>query len=408
MAQDCKPRMLTSCEGQTLQSGVPPSCSDWSVCLPFAGRLYSEGGCVKVEPGNPPEDGVYGKVIIAGGCIVGLEKADIPLYTSSPCAPVPAPCACGEGGSMPEPSPQAGNLFTTDAAGMPLVKVSMQAGSNISITGSGTTTDPFIISGKFDVAQTTFVQAGNSGVTVTGTGGREDPYKVGHGNTKTNESLTSAMGLSIDQFGHITAYNAPAEASNVKGVVGGDGIEAKTDAGTGLVTLSLTKAFADVAGEYDLGGYHIKIDAYGRVTGGSRDITIPAGEYVAGDLQLTLNEYGSVTGVSIISSQGIVTTSATKQFSESSAQRSMTFTTMKASSFRITYTPSSTITGTVTLYVDSQVQPIYKMADGTFQALTTALYGAGEHTITVSAGPDSGDNTLNGTAFLDVVLVVAV
>ena len=408
MAQDCKPRMLTSCEGQTLQSGVPPSCSDWSVCLPFAGRLYSEGGCVKVEPGNPPEDGVYGKIIVADGCIVGLEKADIPLYTSSPCAPVPAPCDCGEGGSMLEPSPQAGNLFTTDAAGLPLVKVSMQAGSNISITGSGTTTDPFIISGKFDVAQTTFVQAGNSGVTVTGTGGREDPYKVGHGNTKTNEALTSAMGLSIDQFGHITAYNAPAEASTVKGVVGSDGIEAKTDTGTGLVTLSLTKAFADVAGTYQFGGYEIKVDEYGRVSGGSRQITIPAATYLAGDVQLTTNEYGSITEIATVSSTGLVSTSATKQFSENSAQRSMTFTTTKASSFRITYTPSAAITSTLTLYVDNQVQPLYKMVDNTWQSLTTALYGVGEHTVAISAGPESGGITLKGTAFLDVVLTVTV
>src|SRR5699024_1061271 len=113
----CDPRMTATCEEKVLKTPMETGqCPSWELCLPFAGKLISKGGCIELLPGTPPPDGVYGKVVVANGCIVGLEKADIPIYSAPPCAPVPCDCGSGGGGGdICNASTEAGNLFSCDA-----------------------------------------------------------------------------------------------------------------------------------------------------------------------------------------------------------------------------------------------------------------------------------------------------
>ena len=89
MSESC-PRVLQKCEPQEIASGKY-SCPDWSVCLPWGGRLYQVEGCVRYEPGTPPPDGVYGLFTIKDGCIVSAEAEPVSVYHPDPCAPIPFP-----------------------------------------------------------------------------------------------------------------------------------------------------------------------------------------------------------------------------------------------------------------------------------------------------------------------------
>ena len=135
MADNCISRMLASCGATTLKEPEATKCENFSFCLPFGGHVEYDGTCIQYTPGTPPADGVYSKIYIANGCIVGAEKYDPPIFSGSPCAPVPNPCDCdgSGGGSLPDPSTQSGNLFQYDAAGRPLVKVTINGGDGISV-----------------------------------------------------------------------------------------------------------------------------------------------------------------------------------------------------------------------------------------------------------------------------------
>ena len=61
----------------------------------------------------------------------------------------------------------AGNLYTCDASGRPLVRCTIKGENGIIVSGSGTTSDPYRIKANIST-ETLRVVAGNSGVTVTG------------------------------------------------------------------------------------------------------------------------------------------------------------------------------------------------------------------------------------------------
>ena len=91
------PRPIQKCEPQVLPS-TAEVCPDWSVCLPWGGRLYQTEGCVRYEPGTPPPDGVYGLFTLKDGCFIKAEEHPSDVYHPDPCAPVPCPCDSeGEG-----------------------------------------------------------------------------------------------------------------------------------------------------------------------------------------------------------------------------------------------------------------------------------------------------------------------
>ena len=288
------------CNGtiKDIQSQEKP-CETWEFCLPFGGRLSYAGGCIThTAPKFPPADGTYGKIIIADGCIVGVEKDDIPLYNAAPCAPVPTPCECAEadtGSALPDPSPTAGNLFAYDASDRPLVKVRIEGGANISVTGNGTLQDPFIIASNAGQGETSgiFIQSTNSSITVAGAGTQASPFTLTH-----REGFTGSAGngLTFDN-GHLTDYTPPADyTGKITGIVPGDGIDVRMDTTNGIATVSVATVPEKNNGIFTWGGYNVEM-INNRIQSFERVITTNAETLTMGNVDIELNEFGSVAAV---------------------------------------------------------------------------------------------------------------
>lgn len=296
MQDKCFPRMTFDCDGDTLQEPQTKSgCPDFSLCLPWGGRLWQENGCLKAQPGTPPPDGIYDRIIIADGCIVGLEKADVALYVPPSCTEVPAACASSSEGaaSSCEASPLAGNLYTCDASGRPLVRCSIKGGDGIIVSGRGTVSDPYHIRADIS-AETLRVVAGNNGVTVTGTGSAADALVISHKGGGLN---TTVNGMRFDQYGHLVEYTEPTTSSGVNGIVPGDGIDVQVDNKVGIATISLSKPANVRNGIYQCGGYDVQLDLKNRIFNLTQRINIPAQTYAFGPYDVELNKLGSVVAI---------------------------------------------------------------------------------------------------------------
>lgn len=397
--KDCRV-VSAPCEKVVKEATASGGCPEFSVCLPFGGKLFSEGGCVNYEPGTPPPDGVYSKVVIKDGCIVGLELADLPLYTNSPCAPVPAPCDCdGGGGSLPDPSVVTGNLFRYDAAGRPLVLLSAKAGDGVSITGSGTADNPLVISAK--PGESAGIQIrGTHLISVDGDGSADTPYRISHA---ANGKAQTVMGMSFDDAGHMIEYTPSPESSVVNAVAAGRGMDVETDLKNGIATVNLAKPLHKAEGEYILGGFSLSIDENNIIYDIKRDITFPAGVYRFGSIDATINEYGSITETEVVPPE-VVSTSAARRYTDTDTERNISFTTDKVSSFHISYRGTNLPT-TTKIYVDgTEVQGILipTASPHCYEVVTPAMYAAGAHTVTVQAG------SALPAGILSVVLTVAV
>lgn len=296
MQDKCSPRITFDCNGDTIQEPqVKSGCPDFSLCLPWGGRLWQENGCLKAQPGTPPPDGIYDRIIIADGCIVGLEKADVALYVPPSCTEVPAACASSssEGASSCEASPLAGNLYTCDASGRPLVRCSIKGGNGIIVSGRGTVSDPYNIRADIS-AETLRVVAGNNGVTVTGTGSAADALVISHKGGGLN---TTVNGMRFDQYGHLVEYTEPTTSSGVNGIVPGDGIDVQVDNKVGIATISLSKPANVRNGIYQCGGYDVQLDLKNRIFNLTQRINIPAQTYAFGPYDVELNKLGSVVAI---------------------------------------------------------------------------------------------------------------
>lgn len=251
------------CEAKVLQSSCRSVGADFSICLPFGGRLYSEQGYIMYEPGVPPPDGEYTSFTLKNGCMTEVGYADISTYTSTPCAP--APVACDVSGSATAPlSPQADNLTQLDSAGRLLTQLIYASGSGISITGSGTATDPLAISCTVSGGDgALYVRAGNTGVYVSGSGSAADPYEFGH--AEVLGRTVTANGFMFDKFGHLVSYSAPGSYTHLTAIQGVNGVKSSTDVNTGIATVELEKPLNPSIGTYEFGGYSVELDEYNRI-----------------------------------------------------------------------------------------------------------------------------------------------
>lgn len=406
---DCQPRMTAVCEETELQVAEDKGgCPVWTACLPFGGQLVSEGGCVNYTPGTPPPDGVYSKIVIANGCIVSAELADIPLYTSSPCAPVPVPCDCdgGSGSGLPDPSPTVGNLFKYDASGRPLVKVSVVGGTGISVTGTGTSDDPIVITNTQQQQGQQYFRSGNSFIELTGTGAANDPYTFTH----VLRMSGTYNGMVFDEAGHLIDYNAPSGSTDVRGIVEGDGIKVDMNVATGIATISLADPTIIITGTYVLGGYELEFYR-NRLIRITRLIERTAGDYLVraadgGTYTLTYNDYGSLEDIVYSPAPSpdptMTSTSASKRFTVATENtREMTITTDKSSAFRISYIEAA-VPADILLFIDNIAIDGHKFpatAPHHFEAAPPALYAAGTHTIMLQSA--SG---FSGVGILDLTL----
>ena len=256
--------------------------------------MWQENGCLKMQPGTPPPDGVYDRIIIADGCIVGLEKADVALYVPPSCTEVPADCASsGEDVSICDASTLAGNLYTCDASGRPLVRCNIKGEDGIVVSGSGTTSDPYRIKANIS-AETLRIVAGNNGVTVSGAGTADDALVIAH---KTGGLNTTVNGMRFDQYGHLVEYTEPTTSGTVNALVPGDGIDVSTDNKTGIATVSLSKPANALEGIYQLGGYDIQLDLKNRIFNLTQNINVQAQTYAFGPFNVELNALGSVVAI---------------------------------------------------------------------------------------------------------------
>lgn len=292
---DCTPRILTHCSPEELTQARPDTgCPNWETCLPWGGRLWSEAGCVKLTPGTPPPDGVYGRVVIANGCLVGVEQDDPPLYLGSPCAPLPGSCAeASGGGSTSDPSTTPGNLYTTDAVGRPLVLCRIEAGENISVSGDGTLENPYVITARIEL-QTLYAKSANDAIAVTGAGTRVDPviieHKLGH-----QEQIGQMV---FDAYGHLVDVVASESGvTSITGVVPGAGLTGDTDRKTGVATIAVEQPVNQLTGMYQLGAWNVNVDTLNRIYNIERVLIVPAQTIPAGAYDVSINDLGSVTAV---------------------------------------------------------------------------------------------------------------
>lgn len=292
MSNDCEtPRQLATCDTVRHEpTDLDAGCPAFDICLPFGGRLYSDGGCVLYSPpANPPADGTYGRFTVRGGCITSATPEAVETYTTSPCAPVP--CDCGSPSDEPvELSTRSGNLLSYDASGALLGVLVTQAGPGITISGNGTTSNPLKISAGG--SSQTVVVAGNTGVTVTSSGNR---YVVSHGDTGHAQTI-AALGLTFDGFGHFTKYTQPSSTdSGVKKVIAGNGIAVAPE--TGVCVVSLDSDNLDTT--LTLGRHSVKF-VDGIVTANTAGTATVAGSYETLGHKLTVNEYGTVTNAAAV------------------------------------------------------------------------------------------------------------
>lgn len=286
----------------------------WSVCLPFGGRIWADGNGVHANGGIAPPDGVYGKVVIANGCIIGVEPEDVPLYTGSPCAPLPGDCgnlgntSVGTSINISDnrsiggctcdltPSSTTGNQFTTDATGRPLVRVSIKGSGGITVTGNGTTSNPYVISnsGGGVTVEPVYIMSANDAISITGSGTRQSPFVITH----KEGTSTTINGMKFDNYGHFIGATEGSSTKGITGIVGASGIQANVDKTTGIATISLTAPPEEILGTYTTGGYNLTFDAWGRLYEVGRAIDLGGShEVTCGDAKLTISPLGSIVKV---------------------------------------------------------------------------------------------------------------
>lgn len=294
---DCdNPRPLQVCE----PAPVPPApepCPEWEVCLPFQGRLYSREGCIRLEKGSPPPDGVYSKLTIIDGCIVSAEKADPAMYAGASCAPVP--CACGEAGaggtggsgSLPEPSRNDGNLFEYDLSGRPLVRVTATGGDGVSVTGTGTTADPLVISAASS-GTGIYMRPGNSSIEISGSGTRDDPYVITHA----DGHEANINGMRFDARGHLIGFTQGSESSiGVNGIVQGKYIQVEIDKQTKIATIAMQPPATVTSEQISIGNTSLNI-IDGFIVGAVSEWQLTPATVQLSDYLISIAEGGVIQG----------------------------------------------------------------------------------------------------------------
>lgn len=295
---------------------TPRAAQAWSVCLPWGGRIWSDGSGVHATPGSPPPDGTYGTITIAGGCIVGVGPVEEPLYTGNPCAPLPNPCGSRSAVAaqadtgvqgfaagmdiMPladegeTPSFLQGNLYTLDPVGRPLVRCYIEAGDDIQVTGDGSANNPFVITAARIKVEPVYLRSGNDAISITGTGDKADPFIATHKTGR--QGLVN--GMTFDAYGHLIDVSSGSANRGIQSILPGPGIEATPNQATGAVTVGLRAPATEVTGDYLFGGVKATVDESGRFKSLVQAVDLGGNQTIrAGIWDLALNAFGSIIGV---------------------------------------------------------------------------------------------------------------
>lgn len=309
MADQYVPFPLPPCPDPPVEP-APQPCADWSICLPFGGQLVSRNGCVYAERGNPPADGVYGKIVIANGCIAGVGPVEACVDNIAPCAGNPATCTGEVSGNTystariatfaeetsslnSAPSKSVGNLYALDVTGAPLVRCAIHGENGVTVTGDGTTSNPFIISAATIDVQTIYLTSENDAIAVCGAGSYANPFALTHKSGKQGKY----NGLTFDKYGHLIDTGTGSANSNLSTVIGGAGIVVQTDNIVGMATVSLARPTRNKGGTYHIGGWVLELDEYNRIFDISSEIEIPSATYPFGIYDVSLDSTGVISGI---------------------------------------------------------------------------------------------------------------
>lgn len=374
---DCTQKMQTGCNPEVLkpaaQTGHAPV---FSACLPFGGRLFSKGGFVNYEAPDPPDDGTYTAITIENGCIVGVGHADISMYTTAPCAPIP--CDCGGGSSSVSISASSANLTKLDPTGAILTTLSVTAGDGIVIAGNGTSSSPFVISSNPSAASSVYIKSGNSAIIVEGSGTQASPFTISHA----VQTARNINGMTFDRYGHLTGYTERTTAGTINGVIGEDGINVQTDVKSGIATVGLSAPLHALEGEYMLGGYNVEFDEFNRVYSIERQITVSNATYRLGRYDVNINSYGSITDITPLANN-VVDTPICHHATSASDSVGLTFELAQSASLKIEV-EAKAVPATLTVSVDGRAATGALVSAAKYMALTQAIYAAGQHTVTIS------------------------
>jgi hypothetical protein len=281
MSENCK-ILSAPCAEQGVEH-VPVPTPPFSICV-GTNRLDWDGYALRVHQGSAMPDGEYTAFTVRDGCIVEAGQAPVPEYTPPPCVESPAPCS-GETGAATV-SPRAGNLTADTPTGL-YTQVSVVNGLGITVTGTGASGDPIVISAPGSTGP--IISAGTPDISVT----TPTAGVIAIGLNSSGITPGTYAGITFNSRGIATAYSAPS-VSAVQAVVGAGEVNGENVSGG--VTISLKPTTAGGA-SYDIGGYSVAVSQGGVVSTVTRVINLPAGVYSMGAYNVTVNGLGSITGI---------------------------------------------------------------------------------------------------------------
>lgn len=251
-----------------------PCSPPFDVCIGDK-TLHWDGSCLTLSHGEPIPDGIYDRVRVRNGCIIGVDydEPDRVIYTPPYCSPNPTPCQSTTTNTSYRISTNVGNSLVLNASGL-FARTFIEGGDNITVAGNGTQSNPYNIT--FNGSTGDLSIRGEDGITV------EERAGVSYVKlTDTGITPSDYHGFTVNAKGQIIrVLDTPDKAPT-----GGS----KDTDDLGVVGLTTSPVV--------LGGYAVAINSAGRITGLERLATITPGTYSIGAFNIELHEYGGITAI---------------------------------------------------------------------------------------------------------------
>lgn len=230
-------------------------------------------------------DGTYTSLSLVDGCVVGYDYANEPTYTPPYCNPNPTPCQQGGATSASYTiSPHRDNSLVESSQGL-FARTFVRGEGAISVNGTGTNTNPYIISLTGNTNDVTIT--GEKGIDVRESGG---VTYVGLATTGVTKGIYN--GFSINEYGQITGFSDSISQGdgNVKA---GAGLTATDD---GDIT-TIAHPEHDIETTAVFGAYAVVLNKSGHIIDADRLATVTAGTYALGAFNVAINEYGGIVTI---------------------------------------------------------------------------------------------------------------
>lgn len=321
----------TTCVGQDTDDKDKIVCVDTDICLGLGRDLIYRNGCLTVEYNNLVEDGWYSEFQIVNGCVVSARTSELPVYTPAPCAPEPTDCNGGGGGTGSiSLSPNACNLLTYSGNDL-LARLHVEAGANVILSGCGTQNSPLNIAAATGSTGVVIGVGTALTLSVTGSGSSTNPYIIS--SQPSGVTPGNYLGFDVDTFGRITSFDPQGAGNAITGVANGIGTKATIAAG--ILTIDIVDTGVQT-GSYVCGGWILTVDSRGQLIAVARAITMTSATYQFGRYRVHINEFGSIDSIEEVAiSSDVVYDTFAKFFGMEGAgdtERAMTIT-MEASGY---------------------------------------------------------------------------